>query len=266
MNTQLPPDVAAALSRVQTPPPRVFFYPEITSTNDVAARLVDDGAEEGCLVLADAQSLGRGRLGRSWVSPAGAGIYATLILRPSAALASLLTITAGVAIAEGIQSATGLSPRLKWPNDVIVEESIGPAAGRKLAGILAEGGTSAAGSSWVVLGFGINVRPAAYPPEVAARATSLETELGRSVDRGLVLAECVAALFARYRELCNGHATSVIDAWRTRAASMLGRRVEWQSEGKPVNGIARDIDETGALVVSQRDGIVRVISGEVRWM
>lgn len=266
MNTPLPPDFAAALSQVPMPPPRVLFYPEITSTNDVAARLADGGAEEGCLVLADAQSVGRGRLGRSWASPAGAGIYATVILRPPAALASLLTITAGVAIAEGIESATGLSPRLKWPNDVIVEESIGPAAGRKLAGILAEGGTSAAGSPWVVLGFGINVRPAAYPPDVATRATSLETELGRSVDRGLVLAGCVAALSARYRELCDGRAASVIGAWRTRAASMLGRRVEWQSEGKPVNGIARDIDETGALVVSQRDGIVRVISGEVRWM
>jgi BirA family biotin operon repressor/biotin-[acetyl-CoA-carboxylase] ligase len=118
----------------------------------------------------------------------------------------------------------------------------------------------------VIVGFGINVLPAAYPPQVAARATSLEGELGRRVDRGLVLAECLRALSTRYEDLKAGRTRVVVDAWRRRAALMIGRRVEWQSDGQVVQGTARDIDETGALVVSGEKGMVRVTSGEVRWI
>jgi BirA family biotin operon repressor/biotin-[acetyl-CoA-carboxylase] ligase len=107
------------------------------------------------------------------------------IMRPAAHAVSLLTIAAGVALADGIQAATGLQPQLKWPNDVYMD-------GRKLAGILAEAGTSAAGVQHVVVGCGVNLMPAAYPADVAARATSIETELGRPVDRGLLLVECLA--------------------------------------------------------------------------
>ena len=244
---------------------RVLFYLEITSTNDIAASLADGGADEGCVVIADAQTAGRGRLGRSWASPAGAGIYASVVLRPDVHVAPLLTIAAGVAIADGIEAATGLAPHLKWPNDIVIEDGKSKGA-RKLAGILAEGGTSASGSSWVVLGFGINVLPAAYPQDVAVRATSLETELGRKVDRGLVLAESLAALSARYGHLRAGRAHAVVTAWRARSGSMFGRRVEWDAEGTVLRGIARDIDEHGALLVSDESGIRRVISGEVRWM
>src|SRR5215510_2662035 len=164
---------------------RIHWYSDIGSTNDVAGAFAEKGADEGLVVLADRQTAGRGRLGRSWASPSGAGIYVSVVLRPAADAARLLTIAAGVAVTDGIASATGLSTHVKWPNDVHV-------GGRKLAGILAEG---AAGH--VVLGIGINVQPAAYPPDVASRATSIETELGRPVDRGLVLAECLAALSSR---------------------------------------------------------------------
>jgi BirA family transcriptional regulator, biotin operon repressor / biotin---[acetyl-CoA-carboxylase] ligase len=279
----LPPELAEALTRLAPRlglfASRVLFYAETTSTNDVATALADGGAEEGCVVIADAQTAGRGRLGRSWASPAGAGIYASVILRPDAQVAPLLTIAAGVAIADGIEAATGLPPHLKWPNDIVVEDGKGKGA-RKLAGILAEGGTSASfdsrsgprehgreasGSSWVVLGFGINVLPAAYPQDVAARATSLETELGHRIDRGLVLAESLAALSARYGHLRAGRAHAVVTAWRARAGSMFGRHVEWDAGGTVHRGIARDIDEHGALLVSDESGIRRVISGEVRW-
>src|SRR5687768_15635257 len=150
MHSPLPGDIEVALGRLPAPRPRVFFYPEISSTNDVAATLADGGADEGSVVLADAQTAGRGRLGRSWASPAGAGIYASVILRPDLGVARLLTITAGVAIATGIEAATGLAPHLKWPNDVVVCDR-GGTTGRKLAGILAEAG-SAGGTRWVVLG------------------------------------------------------------------------------------------------------------------
>src|SRR5215216_5696293 len=123
----LPPDLGEALTRLAPRlgifASRLLFYPEITSTNDVAASLAEDGAEEGSVVVADAQTAGRGRLGRSWVSPAGAGIYASVILRPDAQVAPLLTMAAGVAIADAIEAATGLAPHLKWPNDVVIDES-----------------------------------------------------------------------------------------------------------------------------------------------
>jgi BirA family biotin operon repressor/biotin-[acetyl-CoA-carboxylase] ligase len=168
-------------------------------------------------------------------------------------VATLLTIAAGVAVVEGIASATGLPVHVKWPNDVHV-------GGRKLAGILAEGAPA-----HVILGIGINVRPGAYPPDVALRANSIEAELGRPVDRGLVLAECLAALAMRYRELHDG-GRGVVDAWRQRAAPMLGRRVEWESAGRRQIGLAENIDADGALVVKVGAETLRIRSGEVRWL
>jgi BirA family biotin operon repressor/biotin-[acetyl-CoA-carboxylase] ligase len=254
----LPDDLAAALSRVQ---PRlgaiarqVLWFPEITSTNDVAAAMAADGREEGLVILADMQTAGRGRLGRTWTSPPGAGIYASLVFRPLPHVARLLTMAAGVGVADGIAAATGLEVELKWPNDV-------HCGGRKLAGILAE-----RGSDHVVLGFGINVLRAMYPADVQARATSLEVELGRPVDRALVLAECLAALAARYRDLDAGRDAIVMAAWRARGASMIGRRVQWDAAGTVSQGRAERVDDDGALMVRTESGLVRVISGEVRWM
>ena len=234
------------------------WHEEVGSTNDVAIAAADGGAPEGFVVAANAQSSGRGRLGRTWASPPDAGLYVSLILRPPPHAVPLITIAAGVAIAEGVEAASGLSPSVKWPNDVYV-------GSRKLAGILAESGSSAAGDH-VVVGFGINLRPAALPPDISARATSIEGELGRSVDRGLLLAECLAALADRYRLLQGGARDAVIAAWRSRAAEHLGRPVEWDAEHGVRRGIAHDIDARGALLVRVGDRMVRVTSGEVRWL
>jgi BirA family biotin operon repressor/biotin-[acetyl-CoA-carboxylase] ligase len=181
------------------------------------------------------------------------------VLRPPAGAAPLVTIAAGVALAEGIAAATGLMPALKWPNDVYVD-------GRKLAGILAEAGLSPGGAPHVVLGFGINLLPASYPHEIAARATSLEGELGRPVERGRLLVECLAALARRYQDVTARRQPAVIEAWRARAAATLRRSVEWESGGARRRGVAEDIDGSGALLVRVGGDLVRVISGEVRWV
>src|SRR5262245_34049893 len=253
----LPEEFASALllasQRIGIFARQILWYPEVGSTNDIAGTLADRGADEGLVVIADRQTAGRGRLGRSWASPPGAGIYASVVLRPSPGAAALLTIAAGVAVAEGIAAATGISPHVKWPNDVQLH-------GRKLAGILAERAIS-----HVILGVGINVQSASYPPDVAPHATSIEAELGRPVDRGLVLAECLAALAIRYRALQGGHGRSVIDSWRRRAAPILGRRVEWESAGKRQTGLAENIDDDGALIVRVGGETFRIRSGEVRW-
>ena len=235
------------------------WYDEISSTNDVAIAAAEAGAREGLVVVANTQSTGRGRVGRSWSSPPGAGLYVSVLLRPAGPALQLLTIAAGVAIAEGVHAATGLDACVKWPNDVHV-------GSRKLAGILAEAGSSAGAVNHVVLGFGINILRAAYPPDVAARAASIESELGRAADRGLVLAECLAALSNRYAMLRRDAANDVIAAWRRRAAMQMGREVEWDGDGGSRRGRAEGIDATGALLVRVGDQIVRVISGEVRWL
>jgi len=233
----------------------------VSSTNDLAAAMAERGTPEGRVVVANAQSAGRGRHGRSWASPPGAGLYVSTVLRPPSHALPLLTIAAGIAVAEAIQAATGLATDVKWPNDVY-------AHGRKVAGILAEASSSsdAAAIQHVVVGAGINVMPAAYPPEIAGRATSLEVELGRGVDRGLLLAEYLSALAARYQDLLDRRGDAVVRAWRARAASMLGRRVEWEGSGATREGVALDIDDTGALLVRTSAGAVRLAAGEVRWV
>jgi BirA family biotin operon repressor/biotin-[acetyl-CoA-carboxylase] ligase len=259
----LPPELAAPLARASNRLAslvrHVQWHGVLPSTNDRAAEYAERGAPEGTVLIAGSQTAGRGRQGRSWQSPPGAGLYFSILLRPAPDVVPLLTIAAGVAVAEGIRTATGLVPTLKWPNDLLV-------AGRKLAGILAEAGASRTGVSHVVLGVGINVRPAVYPPDVAMRATSLEGEVGRHVDPGVVLAECLAALAARYDDLNRGRATAVLDAWRASAKPLLGQPVEWDDCGNMRRGVAEDVDGTGALVVRTAAGHARVISGEVRWM
>jgi BirA family transcriptional regulator, biotin operon repressor / biotin---[acetyl-CoA-carboxylase] ligase len=260
-------ELAVVMSRLGPLASQIAWYASVSSTNDVAAALAEAGADEGCLVVADAQTAGRGRQGREWASPAGAGIYASVILRPDARVVPLLTIAAGVAVAEGIQVATGLETRVKWPNDVYIDTGRSDlAGGRKVAGILAEAGFAGNGPSHVVLGFGINVLPAAYPPEIASRATSIERELGRAVSRGLLLAECLAALWGRYVALRQGLSSPVLAEWRRRAIGTFGRRVEWQSGEDTRCGIAEDVDHAGALLVRTDVGVARVTSGEVRWL
>jgi BirA family biotin operon repressor/biotin-[acetyl-CoA-carboxylase] ligase len=260
---RLPDDLAVALARVAsriTPlGQRVLWFPTIGSTNDVAGRLADEGEPEGTVVVADAQTAGRGRHGRVWISPPAAGLYTSVLLRPPAGALDLITLAAGVALAEGLREATGIAATVKWPNDIYVQ-------GRKVAGILAEGGASRAGTTHVVLGFGINLLPAAFPPEIAARATALESELGRAVDRGLVLAECLVAIAARYAALCRGERGTILADWRALAARTFGRDVEWESPAGLCRGVAEDIDGSGALLVRTTTGRERLLAGEVRWI
>lgn len=255
---ELADPLARAASRLGPLGSPVLWFDEIGSTNDVAVRLAERGAPEGSVIAANAQVAGRGRLGRVWASPPGAGLYVSVVLRPQRPT-SLLTIAAGVAVATGVEAATGLTVELKWPNDVYVGR-------RKLAGILAEGGTSVSRGPFVVVGVGINIQPAAFPPDLAANVTSLEGELGRPVDRGLVLAECLAGLHERYTALQTGDGREILAAWRARAGMFLGRAVEWDDSGAVSRGTAADIAADGGLVVDTERGRRSVTSGEVRWL
>jgi len=255
----LPADFVSALDDVR---PRlgllatsVTYFETVGSTNDAAAAL-----SEGAVVVADAQTQGRGRRGRSWFSPAGSGLYVSVVLTPSRSVdprraTSLTTIAAGVALADGVEAAAGLSVRLKWPNDLYVGR-------RKLAGILAEAGGASA--RIVVLGYGINVGEGAYPADLRDRVTSLESELGSRPPRARVLAETLAALAGRYDDLLAGRFDAILSGWRRRAAAH-GARVEWTGADGPRSGDVVDIDDDGALLVRVAGATERIVSGELNW-
>jgi BirA family biotin operon repressor/biotin-[acetyl-CoA-carboxylase] ligase len=268
MPDPLPPEFAAALAstaaRRGSFGSTVHFFSETSSTNDVAGSLAERGAPEGTTVVASAQSAGRGRLGREWFSPPGAGLYVSVIVRDAAAI-PYVTLAGGVAVADGIRAATGLAVEIKWPNDVVVTAGSASGRRRKLAGILAEASTGATGLQHVILGFGINLRTAAYPVAIADRATSIEAELGRAPDAGAVFTEALAALARLVAHLSDGRSESVLAQWRALSPSSRGSKIQWEAPGGWQSGVAAGIDRDGALLVRCGDSLHRIIAGEVRW-
>jgi BirA family biotin operon repressor/biotin-[acetyl-CoA-carboxylase] ligase len=248
---------------------RAEWYESVSSTNDVADRAAAAGADHGTVAAADRQENGRGRMGRTWHSPPGAGLYVSVVLRPaeifgaagadSLSEASSVTLTAGVALAEALRSATGLPVTVKWPNDLVV----GP---RKVCGILAEAATQGGQVRHIVLGFGVNVLAAAHPPEIAERATSIEAEVGRAVDRAEVFAESLARLAERLRHLSAGGFDGVLDAWRALSPTSVGARVDVASRDGWVPAVTAGVDRDGALLVEAGGATRRVVAGEVRWL
>jgi BirA family biotin operon repressor/biotin-[acetyl-CoA-carboxylase] ligase len=263
----LPPEFAEALfavrDRLRPLADQVIFFKRTGSTNDVALALAAGGGRDGAVVVADEQTAGRGRHGRSWFSPPGSGLYVSVVLCPSDAAADpqratgLMTLTAGLALTEGVETATGLRADIKWPNDLFV-------ARRKLAGILAESVSSDPGR--VVLGYGLNVSARAYPRELGDRATSLESELGRPIDRAVVCAQTLVAIAARYRDLLGGRFDAILDGWRHRAPASRGARVTWSTPSGPQHGVTAGVDERGALLVRVGDHLETIVGGQVTWL
>jgi BirA family biotin operon repressor/biotin-[acetyl-CoA-carboxylase] ligase len=260
-------EVPAAVGRVLA---------ETTSTNDEAARLAEAGAPEGTWVVADAQTAGRGRRGRVWVSPPGAGLYLSVVFRPDSqesqagggdAAIPVLTLMAGVAVVEAVSRAAGVRAMLKWPNDVVIEGAAGKGgpARRKLAGILAEASTTAGALQHVIVGIGVNVRRAAYPPDVAGRAIALEEVAGRAIDRDAVRDAILTALMTwRGRVRVTGVAP-LFDAWKNLAPSSQGHPVSWGPADGRRSGWTAGLDDDGALLVRTPSGVERILAGELTW-
>ena len=263
--TLAPPDVLAAVNTARARVPvrlELRWFPTVTSTMDVAEEAAQAG--EGLVIAAEQQTHGRGRRGRVWSSPPGAGLYLTFVFRPpleqaASPVLALLTLATGVAVRAAIGRATGFLPELKWPNDVMIGR-------RKLAGILAEGIGIGTADQTVLVGVGINVLAAAHPGEIAARAISLESELGRVVDRAKLLEEILVAVPHAYHDLRRGKADDILRAWRAAAPSAEGHSVEWQALDGMHRGMTAGIDESGALLVATAAGVERVLAGELTWM
>lgn len=238
---------------------------EIDSTNAFLKAWAREGAPEGACVVADRQVAGRGRLGRSWWSPPGCGVYMSVLLRPPPRrMGGVLSLMAGLAVAEGVADALaaagpGPRPQLKWPNDVLLGE-------RKFAGVLVEGGGEPV--PWVVVGMGINVNGAL--PARLNRATSLETATGRPWPRQVIFARVVEALERWYRRWIYEDAAAVIRAW-VRLSATIGQEVAvYPPTADPDQappafwGVAEGVDAGGALLVREGGGTVhRLTAGAV---
>jgi len=239
-----------------TPAPAIVRLGRVDSTQAVAFALAADGAADGTVVVAESQAAGRGRRGRAWVDEPGASLLASIVLRPRLEPARLpgLSLAAGVAVAEALTRTAGLAPRLKWPNDVLVD-------GRKIGGILLESrlGGATAGQVTAVLGIGLNLGQRLFPADLAPRATSVWLATGRLVDREVLLTALLDALADWRRRLESRGFAPVRARWRE-LADTLGRTVTVDG----VTGVAVDIDVDGALLVHDAEGRRhRLVVGDV---
>jgi BirA family biotin operon repressor/biotin-[acetyl-CoA-carboxylase] ligase len=237
----------------------IHFHETVGSTNELAFRLAHDGAEHGEVVVAEQQTTGKGRRGRTWVSPPGLNLYFSAILRPELPpqRAPELTLVAAVALTEVLREA-GSEAFIKWPNDVQIE-------GRKVAGILTELSAEPERVHFVVLGVGVNLnaQPEHFPEELRTTATSLAIARGQRVPRALF----AAALWNRLEEWLDLHLETGFDAVRQRwkdLSSTLGQDVLVRTDRQEFRGLAEDIDTSGALLVRTENGSVeRVLAGDV---
>lgn len=241
-------------------PWQVNWYDTVDSTNTKAKALARDGAPHGTVLIAGAQTAGRGRMGRSFSSPAGLGLYLSVILRPGCKAEELmhLTCAAGVAACDAVLSVSGCRPGIKWINDLVAEK-------KKLGGILTELSVDAGTGlvSYAVIGIGINCnhRPEDFPPELRDIAVSLKTVTGKAVEISRLAAALVTALYAMDQTLLSGR-DAMMARYRADCVT-LGQQVRVIGQ-ETRNATALDVDQAGGLVVRYENGDIETVSsGEV---
>jgi BirA family biotin operon repressor/biotin-[acetyl-CoA-carboxylase] ligase len=235
--------------------PEVHRFASVASTMTTAAELARSGAESGTVVVADEQTGGQGRLGRSWHSEKGAGLYATFILRPGLSSDSMpvVTLALGLATAEAMSRTAGVACDLRWPNDVLVND-------RKCAGILAQLQETA-----VLAGIGINVNHTSFPDDIAATATSLRLATGREHSVEALLAALRTAVDGHLDLLRHGGRNELLRAFEHASSYVQGRRVLVDTPDRVLRGATDGLDEQGFLWLRQDDGKrTLIIAGGVR--
>ncbi len=240
----------------------LHHFQTLDSTNSKAYELAFHGAEEGEVVITESQTKGRGRLERSWYSPPFLNLYLSVILRPKIPpqQASLLTLLAAIATADAIKQVSGLSPLIKWPNDVLLRD-------RKVAGLLNEIHSEMDRIHFVILGIGVNLNMEEkdFPKEIQATATSLRMEIGRPISRKEFLQSLLSELEAWYTIFIKQGGQIILNAWRERA-QIKGREVRVSSFGETLLGRAVDIDSDGALILETENGSQRrVLAGDLEY-
>ena len=243
--------------------PTLLRYDSLPSTNTEAAGQATRGAPEGLCVVAGEQTQGRGRRERVWASPAGAGLYFSLVLRPRLPPEAwpLITLMAALAVRDALLESCALQTDIKWPNDILAASN-----GRKLCGILAEAIETKRGRA-CILGIGINLSERAYPPELQAHATSIEAATGTAADLERVLAALIKHLAQRYAQLHAPAAgqSEIIRDWSANSSYAEGKCVRVHAATESFNGMTRGLEPDGALRVETATGeIKRVRAGDVQ--
>jgi BirA family biotin operon repressor/biotin-[acetyl-CoA-carboxylase] ligase len=237
-----------------------FYYREIDSTNNRALELAADGYPEGTVVVAETQTAGRGRRGRTWYSPPRHGLYLSVILRPQLPVREIprVSLVIGVAVAETLEAAFQLPARIKWPNDILINN-------RKIAGVLSEVVTGSRGIDCIVTGIGLNINNPLqdFPGELRTAPTSVLAEKETPVSRVRVLQELLMHLETRYYQLLEGNFNGILDKGKS-LSTVIGKEVEYDSQNGLAIGQAVDIDDNGFLLVKDKSGKIHTVtSGEV---
>lgn len=240
---------------------RVVSYEITDSTNTRAKQLAEEGAVHGTLVVANMQTAGKGRRGRSWQQEEGSVIAMSLLLRPvfSPDKASMLTLLAAHSVAGAIEAVTGLPAAIKWPNDIVINR-------KKTVGILTEMslGVEQAAIDYIVIGIGINVNNTAFPEDIRDMATSLYLEKGERVSRSVLIAESMRRLEADYEAFLETEDLSAILQDYNAHLISMNKEVRVLDPKGEYTGISRGMDAQGELLVERADGeIIKVYAGEV---
>ena len=254
----MPPNLVAATVRqglfTRIVGRRLLYYPELSSTMDEAGKLGEGDTEEGAVVVAEIQSAGRGRQGRSWVSQPG-NLLVSVLFRPSLDALPFISIIGGIAAARAVRKVTGLEVNIKWPNDLLI-------GGRKVAGILAESAIAGDTVWYAVLGVGMNVSlDTDQTEEIATFATSINAAAGQEVPRADLLRQFLMDLDALYLALAQG--ISPIEEWQG-LLSTTGQRLMATWGNDTYNGVAEGTDPMGNLLLRQDDGsLLTLTAGDV---
>lgn len=237
-------------------------FDTIESTNTEALNQAKQGAEEGLCIVAGEQTAGRGRHGRTWVSAKDAGLYFSIVLRPKIEIKflPLLTLMSAIVVAEVLQELYDLKPDIKWANDVHIN-------GRKICGILAEMTETKKGLA-VVVGIGINLTSANFPPELKEIATSIENETGKKTDTQDIL-ENLTKQFAKFYRIFSdvGGEVKIREEWAKRSSYFFGKSVRVRIENETIFGKTCGIEENGALRVKTDDGEIKIVqAGDVEML
>jgi BirA family biotin operon repressor/biotin-[acetyl-CoA-carboxylase] ligase len=232
-------------------------FSSLGSTNEKAKELGREGMGEGCVVAADEQTAGRGRFGRTWLSPKGEGIWMSIILRPASSLepVAALSLVAAHSVATGLREVTGVRTAIKWPNDVKV-------GGKKVCGILGELDKDSTGAGFLVMGIGVNVNQTCFTGDLESYATSVRIETGKVFTRPPLVRKILENLERSYLKAMQDGLGQVLKEVR-RLCTMVGEQVSVHLGTEEIKGYVQDIDDSGRLIVRTDEGKIReILAGE----
>ncbi len=236
---------------------KIYTFQTIDSTNNCAKAVANVGAAEGIVVIAEEQTAGRGRLGRSWQANPGENLTFSLLLRPQVPpdTINLLPLYVAVAVAQAIERTTNLKVECKWPNDLLINK-------KKVAGILIEGSMQQNTVEYIVIGLGINVNQTQFPKELLQKATSLRLESHQEIDRVKLFKEIILSLEASYKPSVATRFQSVVPFWLDHA-TMINKPIVVSEQGNVITGIVKGLSKEGGLILQTNETEKTLFAGDV---